>query len=86
MTDTMTAPAARGMERTMPRQKKAPTTTVRVRLRIKHMIDTLAAADQTPAPDWLSDLLDPILTEKIRHLHEKFPEASTSQKKKSKPE
>jgi len=54
-----------GLERPDMARKKPPTKTVRVHLDVAAMIDTCAGAERRPVPEWLSDLLRPLLKERI---------------------
>lgn len=47
------------------KRPKPPTKTIRVHLDVARMIDTCAAAEGKQAPEWLSELLRPILLERI---------------------
>lgn len=49
----------------MSKKPKPPTKTVRVHLDVADMIDTCAAAESKGAPEFLSELLRPLLLERL---------------------
>lgn len=53
-------------------KKKPPTKTVRVHEDVAQMVDTCSAAEGVSAPEWLSELLRPILRERLPGAVEKL--------------
>jgi len=65
----------------MARTKKPATKTVRVHVDVARLIDTCAGAEGRPAPEWLSELLRPILRDRVPRSVGQLMDGETRKKK-----
>jgi hypothetical protein len=59
---------------TMPRQRKSPTTTIRIPQDLARMVRVIAAAREEDASDYLDHLLRPMLEKELRRLGQSLSE------------